>query len=70
MEKIKAKVIRPFMYNGKMLKKGEVVEFNIERAVNHMRVGDLERNEEAIKKVKEKRRGQAEALLKDAEKDW
>ncbi len=59
-----------FMYNGTFVNEGEVVEMNVDRAVNHMRVGDVERDEELIAKVKEARTAKAKAAQADAEGDW
>lgn len=70
MNKIKVKVLKPFQYNGVYVGVGEEVEMNEERAVNHMRVGDVERNEQLIIKIKEQRAAAAEAVIADAQKNW
>jgi hypothetical protein len=69
-KRITAKIVKPFIYNGALLEAGQEVEMNIERAVNHMRVGDVERNEEAIGEVKASRQAAAEAAQADAKGDW
>ncbi len=58
------------MYNGTMVQEGEQVEMNDERAVNHMRVGDVERDEALIDKIKSKRHAAATAAIADAEGSW
>jgi len=70
MERVKVKIIRPFKYNGTFVEAGQEVDMNEERAVNHMRVGDVERNENLIKKIKERRAAAADAAKADANKDW
>lgn len=70
MEKVKVKVAKPFMFNGLFVKPGDEVEMNEERAVNHMRAGDLERNEEVISKIKARREASANAALADAKGEW
>lgn len=70
MEKVKVKIVKPFMYNGKMLSKDEEVEMNIARAVNHMRVGDVERDEVLVDRIKQERIAAAEAAKADAQGDW
>lgn len=69
-KRITVKILRPFMYNGKYVEAGSDVEMNIERAVNHMRVGDIERDENAIAEVKQARQAAAEAAAADAKGDW
>lgn len=59
-----------FMYNGTFVTEGEVIEMNIDRAVNHMRAGDIERDEELIAKVKDDRVAKAKAAQADAEGEW
>lgn len=68
--RVLAKVLKPFQYNGVQLKEGDVVDFNEERAVNHMRAGDVERNEALINKIKQRRIDAAEAAKSDASQDW
>jgi len=70
MERVKVKIVRPFKYNGQFVEAGQEVEMNEDRAVNHMRVGDVERNEDLIKKIKERRAAAADAAKADAQKDW
>jgi len=50
--RVMVKILSPFKYNGTFVQAGDVVEMNEDRAVNHMRVGDVERNEELIAKIK------------------
>lgn len=69
-KRVTAKIAKPFMYNGVLLEVGQEVEMNIERAVNHMRVGDVERDEDAINEVKAARQAAAEAATADAKGDW
>lgn len=69
-KRITAKVLKPFMYNGTLLEVDQEVDLNIERAVNHMRVGDVERNEDAIAEVKAYRQAAAESAQADAKGDW
>lgn len=68
--RVMAKILVPFQYNGTMLKVGDVVEMNEERAVNHMRAGDVERDEALISKIKQRRVDAAEAAKSDANADW
>lgn len=68
--KVRATILRPFKYNGEFVQAGDVVVMNEERAVNHMRVGDVERQEDLIAKVKERRIAAAEAAKADAGGDW
>jgi hypothetical protein len=70
MTKVKIKILRPFQYNGKFVNEGDEIEMNEERAVNHMRVGDVERDEQLIKKIKEQRQAAAEAAIVDAQANW
>lgn len=63
-------VLRPFKYNGTFVQEGDTIEMNQDRAVNHMRVGDLERDDELIQQVKDRRIAAAEAAKGDAEGDW
>lgn len=70
MKRINVKILKPFMYNGTMLQIGDVVEMNDERAVNHMRAGDVERDEGLINEIKERRSAAAEAAMDDAKGDW
>lgn len=70
MSKLTVKIVKPFMYNGTMVRTGQDIEMNFGRAVRHMRVGDIERNESAIKQYKLALKSEAEAKLKDAESDW
>lgn len=58
------------MYNGQMVVAGAEVEMNENRAVNHMRVGDVERQEKLVERVKQRRLGAAKAAQKDAEGKW
>lgn len=70
-KRVKVKILKPFMYNGKMLEVDqEDVDMNIERAVNHMRVGDVERNEEVVNEVKQARLDAANSAAADAKGDW
>jgi len=70
-KRVKVKILRPFMYNGELLKEGqEDVDMNIERAVNHMRAGDVERQDDVIAEVKQARSAAADAAKADAEGDW
>ena len=64
------KILRPFKYNGQFVQEGQMVDMNEDRAVNHMRAGDVERNEELIIKVKQRRQAAAEAAAADAKGDW
>lgn len=64
------KVLKAFKYNGEFVYEGDVIEMNENRAVNHMRVGDLERDEALIEKIKQERIAAAEAAAKDAGGDW
>lgn len=68
--RVLVKVLKPFMYNGVFVKPGDKVEFNEERAVNHMRAGDVERQEELIAKIKSQREAKAEAAIADAKAEW
>lgn len=68
--KVKVKILKSFMYNGIDLAPGDEVEMNFSRAVNHMRVGDVERDEELIATIKAERIARAEAAKKDAQGDW
>lgn len=68
--RVTVKVLKGFMYNGTMLKAGDSVEMNEDRAVNHMRAGDLERDEKVVEKVKARRLGAAKAAQADASGDW
>lgn len=68
--RVKVTVKSAFMYNGTFVKEGDVIDMNEERAVNHMRVGDLERDEALITRIKEKRAAAAKQLQDDAEGDW
>ncbi len=68
--RVQVTVKSAFMYNGTFVKEGDVIDMNVERAVNHMRVGDVERDEELIAKVKEDRKAKADALRADAEGEW
>lgn len=70
MQKIKVKILKSFFYNGILVKEGDEVEMNKERAVNHMRAGDIKRDEQLIKKIKEQRLAAAEAAKSDALEDW
>jgi hypothetical protein len=69
-DRVVVKILKPFMYNGSFVREGDEVEMNEARAVNHMRVGDVERNEDLIKKIKEQRTSAAQAAIADAEGDW
>jgi len=69
-ERVKVEILKSFMYNGKRVQPGDIVEFNEDRAVNHMRAGDIKRDESLIKKIKEQRIAEAEALKTDAQKEW
>lgn len=68
--RVQVKVLKGFMYNGSMVNPDDVIEMNLERAVNHMRVGDVERQEDLIEKVKASRVAAAEAAKADAEGEW
>lgn len=70
LERVNVKVLKPFMYNGSFVKEGEEIDMNESRAVNHMRVGDLSRDETLINKVKAERLGAAKAAQADAEAEW
>lgn len=70
MQKLKVKILRAFKYNGEFVAPGQEVEMNEERAANHMRAGDIERNEELISKIKAQREAAATAAIADARKDW
>lgn len=70
MDKVTVTIVNPFMYNGTMLKAGDEVELPRDRAVNHMRVGDVERDDALIEAVKQERKAKAEAAIADANKDW
>lgn len=70
MEKLKVKVLKPFMYNGTMLRYGQEVELDFNRAVRHMRFGDVERNEDAIKTYKARLEAEAQAQIESAKSDW
>ena len=63
-------IAKPFMYNGNLLKVGDKVEMNRNRAVNHMRVGDVERDDVLIAEVKQVRVDAAEAAKADAQGEW
>ena len=65
---IKAKVLKPFMFNGKMLQTGEEAEMNEDRAVRHMHVGDVEKNAKAIEQYKNKMINKAQATIKQMNK--
>ncbi len=62
---MKIKVKAPFMYNGKMLQAGDEEEMNEDKAVRHMRAGDLEKDQKAIEKYKNKMIAKHEAQIKD-----
>ncbi len=68
--RVLVKVLKPFKYNGEFVDVGQMIDMNESRAVNHMRVGDLERNEELIEKIKQQRVAAAEAARADAEGEW
>lgn len=68
--RVMAKILKPFKYNGEFVQAGDVVEMNEERAVNHMRVGDIERQEDLINKIKQQRIDAADAAKSDAGGDW
>lgn len=68
--RVLVKIVRPFKYNGVFVSEGDEVEMNEDRAVNHMRIGDVERQDELIKKVKDRRIAAAEAAKGDALGDW
>ena len=68
--RVMVKIIRPFKYNGTFVEAGAEVEMNEERAVNHMRAGDVERQEPLIEKIKQRRIAAAEAAKADAGLDW
>lgn len=70
MKRVNVKILKPFVYNGMMLQTGDVAEMNDERAVNHMRAGDVERDEGLINEIKERRTAAAEAAMDDAKGDW
>ena len=70
MERVKVKVAKPFMYNGNLLDVGSEVEMNDERAANHMRAGDVERDERLILIIKARREAAASAAIADARGDW
>lgn len=70
MERVKVKIAKPFMYNGVMVQPGDEVEMFADRAYNHMRVGDVERDENVVSEIKAKREAAAKAALADAQKDW
>lgn len=70
MEKVKCKVLKPFMYNGKLLVEGEIAEFYTDRAARHMRIGDLEKDENVVEAYKNKLRAEAEGKLKEANKSF
>lgn len=53
-----------------MLGYNEEVELDFNRAVRHMRVGDVERNEEAIKTYKARLEAEAKAQIESAKSDW
>ena len=60
----------PFMYNGSFVREGDEIDMNEDRAVNHMRAGDVERDEELIQKIKDRRTAAAQAAIADAGGDW
>jgi len=64
------KVINPWLYNGVMLKEGEDIELNFNKAIRHMKVGDVERDEDGIKRYKATQKSNAEAQLRDSQADW
>lgn len=68
--RVLVKVIKPFKYNGEFVEEGQTIEMNEARAVNHMRVGDIERDEDLIQKIKDQRTAAAEAAIADAGGDW
>ncbi len=68
--RVMVKILKPFKYNGNFVEEGQLVEMNESRAVNHMRVGDIERDEELIKKIKDQRTAAANAAIADAGGDW
>lgn len=68
--RVLAKIVRAFMYNGTMLEVGQSVDMNEERAVNHMRAGDVERDNALVEKVKNRRLEAAKAAQADAEGNW
>jgi hypothetical protein len=67
---IKVKILKAFKYNGTFVEPGQVVDMNEARAVNHMRAGDVERDEALISKIKAQREAEATAAIADARKDW
>lgn len=68
--RVLVKIIKPFKYNGEFVQEGQEVEMNEDRAVNHMRVGDVERQDDLINKVKQRRIDAAKAAQDDASRDW
>lgn len=68
--RVLVKVLKPFKYNGEFVDVGQEINMNEDRAVNHMRVGDLERDESLIEKVKARRIAAAEAAKSDAAGEW
>lgn len=66
----KVKILKPFQYNGQFVHPGDEVDMNEERAVNHMRAGDVDRDEVLINKIKTRRVAAAEAAKADAGGDW
>ena len=69
-EKVKVTIRQPFMYNGTLAKVGDVVDMYDERAYNHMRAGDVERDEAIIATVRQRRLAAAEAAHKNASESW
>ena len=67
---VKAKVKEPFMHNGELLKKGKVVELDLDTAARLMKTKTLERDADIVKQYKEKQIARAEAIIKDSKKDW
>ncbi len=70
LERVSVKIAKAFQYNGSFVREGDEVDMNESRAVNHMRVGDVVRDESLINKVKAERLGAAKAAQADAEAEW
>lgn len=58
------------MYNGTLVKPGDEIEMNDERAANHMRAGDVERDEKVVEIIKARRLAAANAAAADASGTW
>ena len=68
--RVLVKILKAFMYNGSFVREGGEIDMNEDRAVNHMRAGDVERDEELIQKIKDRRTAAAQAAIADAGGDW